>query len=266
MRRFLVSCFFYFVLSGLLSGQVIPLQNAHAHNDYEHERPLYDALAQGFTSVEADVYLINGELYVYHDRPVQVSPARTLKKMYLEPLAQIVRANGGQVYANYRTVFFLMIDIKEQGEAVYEVLRQQLQPYSDILTQYPDGLAQQGAVTIFLSGDRPFAAVEQDTARLVGLDGRTSDIGKGYPPSLMPVISDNFRQLFSWKGVGKIPAAEWEKLRLLVANAHGEGKRIRFWATPESPEVWRTLLDAQVDLINTDDLPGLRRFLQGTNP
>lgn len=133
------------------------------------------------------------------------------KKMYLEPLAQIVRANGGQVYANYRTVFFLMIDIKGQGEAVYEVLREQWQPYQDILTQYPDDLVQQGAVTIFLSGDRPFAAVEQDTAHLVGLDGRTVDIGKGFSPSLMPVISDNFRQLFSWTSKGKIPDDQWKQ-------------------------------------------------------
>ncbi len=30
---------------------------AHAHNDYEHEQPLYNAMKAGFTSVEADVYL-----------------------------------------------------------------------------------------------------------------------------------------------------------------------------------------------------------------
>src|SRR6478672_5812077 len=40
------------------STEVVPLANAHAHNDYEHARPLYDALDQGFTSVEADVYTV----------------------------------------------------------------------------------------------------------------------------------------------------------------------------------------------------------------
>ncbi|MEE3055365.1 MAG: hypothetical protein VYB34_16660, partial [Planctomycetota bacterium] len=35
----------------------------------------------------------------------------------------------------------------------------------------------------------------------------------------------------------------------------------RFWATPEDPAVWKTLLEAGVDLVNTDDLPGLRKFL-----
>lgn len=33
-----------------------PLDRAHAHNDYEHARPLIDALERGFGSVEADVY------------------------------------------------------------------------------------------------------------------------------------------------------------------------------------------------------------------
>src|SRR5262245_58578952 len=37
-----------------------PLRQAHAHNDYEHPRPLFDALDQGFCSVEADIYLVDG--------------------------------------------------------------------------------------------------------------------------------------------------------------------------------------------------------------
>ena len=44
-----------------------PLPRAHAHNDYEHDRPLFDALDHGFTSVEADVHLVDGELFVAHN-------------------------------------------------------------------------------------------------------------------------------------------------------------------------------------------------------
>ena len=54
-----------------------PLAQAHAHNDYEHERPLFDALEHGFTSVEADVWLVDGELLVAHDlEDVQPGAAR----------------------------------------------------------------------------------------------------------------------------------------------------------------------------------------------
>ncbi len=35
----------------------VELSQAHAHDDYEHDRPLLDALEHGFTSVEADIWL-----------------------------------------------------------------------------------------------------------------------------------------------------------------------------------------------------------------
>src|SRR4051794_35634110 len=71
-----------------------PLKNAHAHNDYEHPRPLFDALDQGFTSVEADIFLVNGQLLVGHTA-VDLKPGRTLEALYLDPLRARVRANGG---------------------------------------------------------------------------------------------------------------------------------------------------------------------------
>ena len=58
---------------------------AHAHNDYEHERPLLDALKAGFTSFEADVYLIDGKLLVAHDQQ-DTTPDRSLESLYLDPL------------------------------------------------------------------------------------------------------------------------------------------------------------------------------------
>lgn len=39
-----------------------PLIQAHSHNDYEHARPLFDALDLGFCNVEADIYLVDGKL------------------------------------------------------------------------------------------------------------------------------------------------------------------------------------------------------------
>src|SRR3954464_15559693 len=74
-----------------------PLPHAHAHNDYEHTRPLVDALSHGFCSVEADVFLINGQLLVGHTQ-LDLRPERTLEKLYLEPLRARVRANGGRIY------------------------------------------------------------------------------------------------------------------------------------------------------------------------
>ena len=47
----------------------VPLERAYAHNDYEHERPLYDALDHGFESMEADIRLNDGDLVVSHHEP-----------------------------------------------------------------------------------------------------------------------------------------------------------------------------------------------------
>src|SRR5215475_1398103 len=69
---------------------VVPLRHAHAHNDYEHKRPLLDALDHGFCSIEADIYLVDGQLLVAHDRR-DVRPERTLQALYLDPLRERVK-------------------------------------------------------------------------------------------------------------------------------------------------------------------------------
>src|SRR4051812_6365807 len=76
---------------------VQPLTHAHAHNDYEHARPLFDALDHGFCSVEADIWLVDGALLVAHDKK-DLKPARTLQSLYLDPLRERTKANGGRVY------------------------------------------------------------------------------------------------------------------------------------------------------------------------
>ncbi len=102
------------------NAAVTPLAQAHAHNDYEHDRPLLDALDHGFSSVEADIYLVDGALLVAHNRR-DVKPERTLQRLYLDPLRERVQANGGSVYPGGKP-FFLLIDIKTDGEAAYAVL------------------------------------------------------------------------------------------------------------------------------------------------
>jgi hypothetical protein len=45
-----------------------------------------------------------------------------------------------------------------------------------------------------------------------------------------------------------------------VAKAHAQGRKVRFWGTPDLPQVWREEVSAGVDLLNADDLPKLREF------
>src|ERR1035438_747298 len=50
-------------------AEPVPLVHVHAHNDYEHKRPLFDALDHGFCSVEADIYRVAGQGLLAPQRP-----------------------------------------------------------------------------------------------------------------------------------------------------------------------------------------------------
>ncbi len=239
--------------------QAIPLPQAHAHNDYEHKRPLYDALAQGFCSVEADVFLVGAELLVGHT-PSDLRPERTLEKLYLAPLKERVRANGGRVYQDGPT-FYLLIDVKSEAKVTYAAVDKQLARYRNMLSVTRDGKFQEGAVTVVISGNRDQDTIKLQKIRYAGIDGRPSDLDSEAPAHLLPWISANWGLLFRWKGDSPMPAAQRGKLKEFVNKAHRHGRKVRFWATPEKPEVWKELLAAKVDLINTDRLVELRRFL-----
>lgn len=129
------------------------LRRAHAHNDYLHPRPLHDALAHGFTSVEADIFLVDGELLVAHEA-TDLDPSRTLASLYLDPLLARVRANHGTVHPGYRDPVQLLIDIKTDGAAAYLELDRQLRHYRRMLTSYHHGRVRPGAITPVISGDR----------------------------------------------------------------------------------------------------------------
>ncbi len=241
-------------------GEVTPLVNAHAHNDYLHPRPLADALDQGFCSVEADIFLVEGRLLVAHE-PAQLRPERTLEALYLEPLRRRVREHGGRVYPGGPSLT-LLVDIKGDADRTYAVLRPLLARYAAMLTRFENGKTVEGAVTVVLSGNRPRRTLEAEALRYAAMDGRLEDLGSGASPSLVPLVSANWRLLFTWRGDGEIPAPEREKLRAYVARAHADRYRLRFWATPDTTAAWKELGDAGVDLVNTDDLKGLAEFLR----
>jgi len=65
----------------------------HSHNDYWRDVPLFTALSLGATSFEADVWLINGTLFVGFE-PAALSAARTLSSLYIDPLVQIIEGQN----------------------------------------------------------------------------------------------------------------------------------------------------------------------------
>lgn len=249
-------CALIFLFSPLfVFSQITPHLNAHAHNDYEHDRPLFDALQNGFISVEADVHLKGESLLVSHDAPDRNS--KSLETLYLKPLDSLRRKNSGSIYGNSETPFFLMIDIKTNGEETFKTLINLLSKYSESLNTP----LRKGAVQIFISGNRPLDLIMNDPKHLTSIDGRPADLRKGFSATVMPVISDNYKNLISWNGLGSPSAKELDALKKLTAAVHAENKKLRLWNIPDQQNAWQLLLDCGVDLINTDNLPGLNLFL-----
>jgi len=202
---------------------------------------------------------------VAHD-PTDIRPERTLRTLYLDPLRKHVRANGGKVYRD-GTQLILLIDVKTLAEPTYTALRTTLADYQDVLTVFgPGARVKRGPVLAVISGNRARETMAKKTVRYAALDRRLSDLSSSVPVRLMPLISDNWDNTFSWQGKGQMPGTEREKLQSIVRQAHAKRQQVRFWETPDEPAaarsaLWLELVKADVDLINTDDLAGLEAFL-----
>lgn len=247
------------ILVAAAQAQVVPLTRVHAHNDYEHKRPLLDALDHGFCSIEADIYLVNGQLLVAHDRS-QVRPERTLQALYLDPLRERIKKNAGRVYPNGPEVT-LLIDLKSEWPEIYPVLRKVLQEYREILVTFHDGLRETNGILAIITGNRSKTMFDGESVRFATLDGELEDLDSGKSPDLIPWISGNWFRTFQWRGTGQMPDDQKTRLKEIVVKAHQQGRKVRFWGSPDQPVFWKQLLAEDVDLINTDHLEQAQKFL-----
>ncbi len=242
------------LLGGVNPGYTQPkaytLANGHSHNDYEQQRPFYAAYEMGFGSIEADVFLKDGELYVAHNFK-DISPERTLKALYLAPILKEISQHNGWPYAN-RQELQLLIDIKNTGPATLMALQKLLVPHRKALQH----------VRIIISGEMPDPAQMAGQDELFTFDGRKNLV---YPKEASPrvkLVSASIMDFGSyWDGKGPLGEAMREKIKTFVELQHAQKKLVRLWATPNTELGYRTLKDLGVDYIGTDDLAGLAAFL-----
>jgi hypothetical protein len=231
------------------------LGRAHAHNDYARPRPLHDALERGFGSIEVDVVLLDGEIFVAHEL-AEVRRSDTLARLYLEPLKGLVSTNGGNVYAVSDASLQLLIDVKSSAEETYRVLDEQLGAYDELFTRWTKDGARRGPVTVVLSGNRAVDLVLTDTVRYVALDGRIDEERSSFSVDAMPLVS------IDWETIEGSPTARLAAARAWIDLVHGENRRIRFWGTPDRGPVWSSLIAIGADHIGADDLVGLEQVLR----
>ncbi len=254
----------HLIYNSYVFAQSIPLPNAFAHNDYWHKRPLYDALDNGYTNIEADVFLRGKNLIVAHLNPY-FKQHRQLERLYLQPLLQAVVNNRGRVYPDYNEPITLLIDIKTEANVTYKALKPLLEKYKNILTSYDNGIITERAVTVVLSGHKPYDMLKSEYSRLAFIDkDLRKEVRDTIGANIYAMASCKYSKLIKWNGYGALPASQKARLINYVNVAHSRGERVRLWASPENKTVWNELLKCGVDLINTNKLVALKNFLVAT--
>ncbi|MBW8683127.1 phosphatidylinositol-specific phospholipase C/glycerophosphodiester phosphodiesterase family protein [Chitinophaga rhizophila] len=242
------------------AAQLLPLHHGYAHNDYHHKQPLYEALGNGYTYIEADIYLWRNQLIVAHVIP-QLRLHKTLERLYLKPLLNCINGTDRTNILPDAPIT-LMIDIKSASEPTYQALATLLKKYHGILSEYRDGKIIQRQVTIVITGHKPTALLKAQQHRFAFIDEDLMQVQKDtLTTNLYQTASCKYSRLLKWNGRGDLPAEERRILCDYVRQAHRYGKKVRLWASPENPVVWNALLDCGVDLINTDRLTDLKEFL-----
>jgi hypothetical protein len=154
-----------------------------------------------------------------------------------------------------------MIDFKSDADKTYHALLVLLEKYKPILSRYNSGGTVPGNVTIVITGHKPAHLINNTDSGYVFMDDNLRQITAYNCTDPYPIASCKYSRLLKWKGKGPIPLTDILRLKFYVAEAHKRGRKVRLWASPENKTVWNILLKCNVDLINTNRLTSLRKFL-----
>ncbi|EIW57585.1 uncharacterized protein TRAVEDRAFT_126064 [Trametes versicolor FP-101664 SS1] len=256
----------------------------HSHNDYWRDVPLLTALSFGVASVEADVSLVNGTLFVGHEAAA-LTPDRTLDSLYIQPLLQILKKQNpknafpvnstspnGVFDTASGTPLQLLIDIKTDGVEALPFILKAFQPLrsAGYLTTFANGTLTPSAVTVVGTGNSPLAQVKALSPRDYFFDAPLTQLtdpslNTTWDPTLSPLASTDYETAVGWSGIGNITDEQRANITRFVGDAHARGITARFWDTPAWPvyareNIWRTLLEEGADWLNADDLAAASSF------
>ncbi len=224
-----------------LTMQLVNSQSfkVHSHNDYLQEVPFWSAYANGINSIEIDVFLKEGNLYVAHDES-DILPHRTLQTLYLQPIAAMKSLELGKG----QSLQFL-IDIKSEPYATLNQLKLVLEEYPKIVNDL--------SISIVISGNRPKVDDYFNYPAYITFDYQSLDAPKNSEIwDKVALISLSFKNFSSWNGKGRLTIQDYKKVKSTIDKAHSYNKPFRFWGTPDSKTAWKVFVDLGVDYINTD--------------
>jgi alkaline phosphatase len=234
--------------------------NAHSHNDYSNDIPFWLAYYSHFGSIEADIWAVNGELLVAHDRS-QIKPELTLDALYINPIVKLFRHNKGKAWYDFPGTFQLLIDLKTLAEPTLSILAKKLGQYPDVfdLKVNPNG------VMVVISGNRPEPSGFTSYPEFILYDGLLNGNYNQKQLERVPLFSENLAVFTKWRGEGEMPAADKSRLVHVIDSVHDLKRKIRFWNAPDGENAWKTFEGLGVDFINTDRVNELAGFLNNKN-
>ena len=246
------------LLNALISAQAqYTTLNAHSHNDYEQKTPFLLAYNANFGSIEADIWAVNGELFVAHDSS-GIKSERTLDALYLQPIVKLFRKNGGKAWSDHSSTFQLMIDLKTKVDPTLPLLVELLRKYPDVFNSDVN----KNAIAIVITGNRPTPPDFKKFPLWIHFDGNVNLKYDARQLKRIGLFSENLANFTQWKGKTVLDGGEEKKLVQIIDSVHGLNKKIRFWNAPDSAYAWRTLMRLKVDYINTDHIEDLATYLE----
>lgn len=252
----------------------------HSHNDYWRKEPLFSALKTGCIGIEADVWLVEDDLWIAHEEQ-DLRRGVTFTGLYVEPLVKLLEerntyseAHGWNTRGVYESdpeqTVVLVVDVKGESHDTWPVVVAQLAPLRERgwLTHYSEGEVHYRPITVVGSGNTDFdTIVANSTYRDVFFDAPLDALEDSpYDATNSFYASVSFVEHLGYSFTGYLSNTQLEKLRRAVSEAHSRGLKARYWGSPAwalnvRDRIWRTLSDEGVDLVNVDDLQSFRDWV-----
>ncbi|KAL9629456.1 MAG: hypothetical protein Q9164_006873 [Protoblastenia rupestris] len=262
-----------------LSGgiQLVPV---HSHNDYVRRVPLFDALAVGCESVEADIWLQDNDLLVGHSED-SLKKERTLRSLYIDPLTRVLeQQNKGRPTAATATGVFdsspstsliLLIDMKSDGLAIWSVLSAQLEPLREkgLLTIHNGSALIPGPITVVGTGNTPFDLVLNMTTRDIFFDAPLTSLSLSiYNATNSYYASSSLGAAVGKTWFGRLSSMQLRTVEAQTQSARDVGLKPRYWDTPTWPIGWRNRIWSDLvthgigegGFLNADDVVSASRW------
>jgi hypothetical protein len=173
---------------------VIPIP-CHSHNDYWRKVALFSALRAGCIGTEADVWLLDEDLYVGHNT-ASLTRNRTFRALYVNPLVETLEkqnpdsdfyngTNHGVFDTDPEQSLTLLVDVKTSGAETWQYVLDQLEPLRERgwLSYVQDGTLYKRPITVVGTGNTPFDVLTANsTYRDAFFDAPLDEMWEAPPP------------------------------------------------------------------------------------